>query len=335
MSSEEYKILLTFDVEDWFQVENFKQYIPFSSWSSYELRVEKNTYRILDLLDEVNVPRSYPISEALNFESPASPTSDLGPLSSGSVKATFFVLGWIAERLPHLVKEIHDRGHEVASHGYAHELCYRQCFRELEEDLQKSKKLLEDIVGARIYGYRAPSFSINNDSLKIIEDSGYLYDSSYNSFGLHSRYGKISLNGNERNGIAHKVSDSFYELPISNLRLLNRQSPIKNQQLVIPWGGGGYLRLIPFPIFIWGIQSILKRGRAYLLYMHPWEIDPDQPRVHDAPRFYKFRHYVNLNKTHSKLTELFTSLSHCSFLTCYQYLEKAPEKQEIETRTGM
>ena len=149
-------ILITVDVEDWFQVENFKTCIPFSSWSSRELRVERNTHRLLDLLDSNN----------------GQPTT--GHKLSEKRRATFFVLGWIAERLPHLVLEIHSRGHEVASHGYYHNLCRQSSYDDLKRDLSDSKKLLEDIVGDRVLGYRAPGFSINDEILKIIEDSGCL-----------------------------------------------------------------------------------------------------------------------------------------------------------------
>ena len=179
-------ILLTIDVEDWFQVENFKQCIHFSSWSSCELRVERNTHRILDLLDSVSVSRSSRPSNSANPLDPTHPT------------ATFFILGWIAERLPHLVREIHDRGHEIASHGCNHTLCTECSSNDLKKDLIYSKKLLEDIIGHRVYGYRAPSFAINNDILEIVRDCGYLYDSSYNSFSLHGRYGKLSMNGYQK-----------------------------------------------------------------------------------------------------------------------------------------
>ena len=318
-----YQILLTIDVEDWFQVENFKQYIPFSSWSSYDLRVERNTHRLLDLLD----------STSFKFQ-----------VSSFNIRATFFILGWIAERLPHLVREIHTRGHEIASHGYNHRLCTECSTEELKIDLIDSKKLLEDIIGERIYGYRAPSFSINNDILKIIEECGYLYDSSFNSFGMHGRYGHLDLSKNGARGIAiqfpkevsgeaafHKIVKRFYfyELPISNLNFTthksksNHQSSIINHQsLILPWGGGGYFRLIPFPIFRLGVQSILKKENAYLFYMHSWEIDPEQPKVKEASIFYKFRHYVNLNKSYLKLSKFLECFNECSSLTCHQYIKK-------------
>ena len=295
-------ILLTIDVEDWFQVENFKQYIPFSSWSASELRVEENTNRILDLLDSIKLDN-------------ATNSIDL----SNSPRATFFVLGWIAQRLPHLVSEIQNRGHEVASHGYYHRLCREEPIEDLKRDLRNSKKLLEDITGVPVYGYRAPSFSINHDILRIIEECGYLYDSSFNSFGLNKRYGQVELGGNDRNSIAYKVSDIFYELPISNLRL---------GKYVLPWGGGGYFRLIPLPLFKKGVQAILKKNGSYLFYLHPWEIDPEQPMVNDAPIFYRLRHYAKLDVTLNKLLSFIENFKECRFYTCYQYLKsyKTTEK---------
>ena len=310
-------ILITIDVEDWFQVENFKPWIPFSSWSSYELRVEKNTHRLLDLFD------SY-IS-----------TRNSEPGTRNPINATFFVLGWLAERLPNLVREIHQRGHEVASHGFIHNLTEQQSDDDLKQDLSDSKKLLEDIIGAPIFGYRAPSFAINNNILNIIEDCGYFYDSSYNSFALHGRYGHVDFSKNDRKGIAIQISKIqnpkskiLYELPISNLQfsIKNQKSKIKN--LVLPWGGGGYFRLIPFYLFKFGIQSIFKKENAYVFYMHPWEIDPEQPRVHSASLFYKFRHYVNLSKTATKLSSFMDSFKQHRFITCHEYLQLSESGNE-------
>ncbi len=278
-------ILLTIDVEDWFQVENFRQCISFSSWSSFELRVEKNTHHILNLLDSIK------------------PTN--------SIKVTFFILGWIAKRLPQLVREIQARGHEIASHGFYHRLCREESVEYLKNDLKDSKNLLEDITGVPVYGYRAPSFSINDDILKIIKDSGYFYDSSFNSFGLNKRYGQVDLSLKTRNGMAFKISDNFYELPISNLRL---------GKYVLPWGGGGYFRLIPLTLFKWGVQSILRKQGTYLFYLHPWEIDPEQPVVKEAPMFYRFRHYANLKKTVKRLSSFIKCFKACGFYTCSQYL---------------
>jgi polysaccharide deacetylase family protein (PEP-CTERM system associated) len=303
-------ILLTFDIEDWFQVENFKPYIPFSSWQNRELRVEKNTHHLLNLLD------SHELTTATDPSTTADSSKPMN--ASNCPKGTFFVLGWIAERLPHLVREIHARGHEISSHGYGHKLC-SQCTTEgLEEDLVKSRKLLEDLIGDPVYGYRAPSFSISDDILKIIKQCGYQYDSSFNSFGIHGRYGRAQLPQASRNGIAARISDTFYELPVSNFRVGNR---------FLPWAGGAYFRLMPFPLFRRGVQGILKKENTYLFYMHPWEIDLEQPRVNQASLFSKFRHYTNLNKTASKLASLIEAFKDCSFITCYQYLQEAHSLQ--------
>ena len=305
------------DVEDWFQVENFKQNIPFSSWPKCELRVEENIHRILDLFD----------------------AADIRQPSNVKLSATFFILGWVAERLPHLVRTIHERGHEVASHGYHHNLCTEQTVKDLRKDLIDSKKLLEDISGAPVVGYRAPSFAIDDTILEIIEDCDYLYDSSFNSFNMHDRYGDLTLPKTGAKSIAFRIprikdreslpsgihnsdreacfnqagSRIFYELPISNLKV--RIS--KNQ---LPWGGGGYFRLIPSSLFRLGVRSILNKENAYLFYFHPWEIDDGQPRVTDAPWYYKYRHYVNLDKTRLKVQRLLESFKECSFVTCSQYL---------------
>jgi len=288
-----HSILLTIDVEDWFQVENFKKSIPYSSWPNCELRVEKNVHRLLDLLDSIKMPS----------------TSDLTP--GASIKATFFVLGWLAERLPHLVREIKRRGHEVASHGYDHVLCKEQSANKLKVDLIKSKELLEDIIGAPVQGYRAPGFSISTDILNRIEEAGYFYDSSFNSFKLNKRYGKLEGIGNNCNGIIIQISDTFYELPISNLNV---------GKYILPWGGGGYFRLFPFGLFQHGVQSILKKRGAYLFYLHPWEIDPEQPSVKNVPFTYRMRHYTNMESTYSKLMAFIEKFKEHKFQTCHQYL---------------
>ena len=315
-------ILITIDVEDWFQVENFKQYIPFSTWSSYEFRVEKNVHRLLNLFDSCK----------------PQPTTD--NRHAHKVRCTFFILGWLAERLPHLVREIQDRGHEVASHGFDHNLCYEEPKDRLKQDLLDSKKLLEDIIGVSVFGYRAPSFSISDDTLKVIEECGYLYDSSFNSFAMHDRYGKILLNSYIKKGISHQVSNNFFELPISNLDLRNPLSyelsvlsserniwkNLFSGSFTLPWGGGAYFRIIPFSIFKRGVENILKKENAYLFYMHPWEIDPDQPRVGEASSSCKFRHYINLNRTFLKLTRFIEYFGQCRFVSCRQYLDEIADR---------
>jgi polysaccharide deacetylase family protein (PEP-CTERM system associated) len=286
---------LTFDVEDWFQVENLKKYIPFSSWPDCELRVEDNTMRLLDFLEC-----------ALNGSGNGASTTHT---PSG---ATFFILGWLAKRLPQLVREIVARGHEIASHGFHHNLCYQGSMHDLRVDLSDSKKLLEDITGLAVCGYRAPSFSIGPEVLDLIEECGYTYDSSYNSFAGNSRYGRLSLG---RNGdcIASRVRASLFELPISNLKIGN---------YTIPMGGGGYFRLMPIGLFKRAVRWIMDKEGAYLFYMHPWEIDPGQPRVKGLPFSFRFRHYVNLNETASKLADFVGEFGSCQFLTCRGYLDR-------------
>ena len=283
-------LLVTIDVEDWFQVENFKNYIPFADWPHKDLRVEKNTHCLLDLFDEAGI------------------------------KATFFILGWVAERIPGLVREIHSRGHEVASHGYNHILCSQQSLKDLEQDLSKTKKLLEDIMGFPVLGYRAPSFSISDEILKVVEACEHLYDSSFNSFRMNSRYGQLTVTPagknkkNSKRGIPLKISDHLYEIPISN---------IKYRNCVLPWGGGGYFRLIPLPLFKKGVQHIAKRDNSYVFYVHPWEIDSEQPLVKEASRFFRLRHYTNLSRTLPKLSMLIRDLLEQGyhFTTCFQYVK--------------
>lgn len=270
-------------MEDWFQVENFKDYIPFSSWSSFDLRVESNTRTILDLLDSF----------------------------SFKPKATFFILGWIAKRVPGLVREIHSRGHEVASHGISHHLCTKLPSAQLAEDLSASKKLLEDLTGAQVYGYRAPSFAVNDEVLKLVHQAGYLYDSSYNSFAMHGRYGRLDLAQSEKQGAAFKPFPGFFELPVSNLTFGKKTFPL---------GGGGYFRLIPFQLFKQGMKSVLSRDDAFIFYSHPWEFDPEQPRVKQASKGFKFRHYTNLKKTRKKLYSLIDIFRQCEFSTCKNYI---------------
>ena len=336
-STEKY-FLFTVDVEDWFQVENFKSSIPFDTWRNRELRVERNTHRLMDLLDETgqgtrirgskDSSETYQPKNQFNQQTNSTLANEISDRNEHSefhranqpvVRATFFVLGWIAKKLPGLIREIHVRGHEVASHGVDHHLCTDQSIGTLRKDLTDSRILLEDIIGRRVAGYRAPSFSINNDILKTIEDAGYQYDSSYNSFDKHGRYGKLSTNGLQKQGIALNVSDNFFELPISNLSL----KPIAHslQPAVLPLGGGGYFRLIPYLIFRKGIQHILKNDGAYSFYLHPWEMDPDQPRVENAPALLKFRHYVNLASTASKIKRMLSDFKDCRFVTCGEYVE--------------
>ncbi len=283
-SAENPTLLLTFDVEDWFQVENFKSCIPYSQWDSSDLRVWKNTHRILDILD------------GFAFQP----------------RGTFFLLGWVAKRLPALVKEISNRGHEVASHGFGHKLCHDMSPGGFKEDLVASKALLEDITGQSVKGYRAPSFSINDQALSLVRDAGYLYDSSFNSFGSNSRYGRLDLTGYSKTCGVYQIAEDFFEIPISNLRFKNH---------TLPLGGGGYFRLFPFKLFKQGMDAIFKKEKAFVFYAHPWEFDPNQPRVHQASLGFKFRHYINLDKTQRKMESLIKGFSQYRFNTLSAHVQ--------------
>lgn len=272
--------LFTVDVEDWFQVENFKPWIAEDTWHQRELRVERNVHRLLDLLD--------------------------------GCPSTFFILGWVADKLPRLVRDIADQGHEVASHGYGHQMCHDMGSEELRRDLTRSKHLLEDITGSEVVGFRAPSFSINHGTFGLLEQCGYRYDSSYNSFEVNPRYGHLDLSRYRQNVRGCTITDHFRELPLSNLTLSNR---------TLPWCGGGYFRLLPYSVFRQGLRRILSDQRHYLFYLHPWEIDPGQPRVTDADRLSRFRHYCNLKTTYRKLQMMLKDHAHCRFTTCREFLQ--------------
>jgi len=241
------------------------------------------------------------------------------------VQCTFFILGWIAERLPHLVREIAARGHEVASHGRSHQMCNLLSDMELRSELVGSKHLLEDITGNEVSGFRAPNFSVDDRVLSILHQNGYGYDSSYNNFSLHGRYGKISLNGN-RAGIAHRIAENFFELPVSNFTLFS--VPILGtlgilahfRHFSFPWSGGAYFRLMPLAVFTAGVRSILKKDGAYTFYMHPWEVDPGQPKVEQASPGSRFKHYRNIGTTEAKLKKLIESFPGCRFMTCRDYI---------------
>lgn len=229
----------------------------------------------------------------------------------GRPRATFFILGWLARKSPDMVREIHSRGHEVASHGFGHDLCPTLPPKLLLEDLLTARHLLEDIIGAAVPGYRAPSFSVNPDVLELIREAGYAYDSSYNSFSGHGRYGSLDLSGFRKTGAAYAGTAGFFELPVSNLDLKGR---------ILPLGGGGYFRLFPFALFRKGMEAVLSTDGAFVFYAHPWEFDPGQPRVHQASTWFKFRHYVNLHRTGKKLAALARSFKHARFDTLGNYI---------------
>jgi polysaccharide deacetylase family protein (PEP-CTERM system associated) len=257
------KALMTIDVEDWFQTENFKQRIPPDTWGTQKLRVNNNVKVILDILEK------------------------------NDAKGTFFILGWIAERAPEVVKAIQANGHEIASHGYGHECVYRLTPEEFREDLRKSKDIIENISGVKVKGYRAPNFSITDWAIDVLSELGFEYDSSYFPV-IHDRYGKLTRFKVEDKPL-FKLKEDFFEVPLSCLHLFGKN---------IPWSGGGYFRLIPYPLFKQGLRSILDREQSFNFYIHPWEFDPGQPRINDMHKINRFRHYNNIEKTADRFTRM-------------------------------
>lgn len=277
--TEQIRNALTIDVEDYFQVAALAEAVKYDDWSSMEYRVEANTDRILSLFDTANV------------------------------KATFFTLGWVAERSPSLVKRIAAAGHEVASHGYSHQLIYNQTPEVFREETIRSKAILEDILGEPVTGYRAASYSITNQSrwaLDILAEQGFTWDSSI--FPVHhDRYG---MPGTPR--WPHRLmTDKGYELaefPLSTLKLPGYTLPI---------AGGGYFRLFPYWFSKFGLGSINRQGKPFVFYLHPWEVDPGQPRL-DVKWFSRFRHYNNLDVCEQRLAKL---LRHFRFTTMSSVLK--------------
>lgn len=256
---------MTIDVEDYFQVSAFEGLAPRHRWEGFESRVEANTTRLLDLFDETNL------------------------------KGTFFILGWVAERFPALVRDIAGRGHELASHGYYHRLVYditRPAFR---DDIRRSKDIIESAGNKPVVGYRAPSYSITPRSLwafDILIEEGYRYDASV--FPIHhDRYG-IPPSPREPY-VIRREAGMLIEAPGSAVRLGGWNLPV---------GGGGYFRLLPYGWTRWGLERINQReGRGAIFYLHPWEIDPHQPRL-PAGFLGRVRHYRNLAQTETRLRRL-------------------------------
>lgn len=256
----------TLDVEDYFQVAALASSVPTDSWPTRESRVERNTAIVLDALAE------------------------------RSIRGTFFVLGWIAERHPGLVKRIAAAGHEVASHGYSHQLIYCQTPEKFREETTLSKRLLEDLVGAPVLGYRAASFSITRDSLwalDVLLDLGFQYDSSI--FPIrHDRYG-IPGAAREPGPLQAPSGRTLIEFPMSAASFGG---------LRIPVSGGGYFRLLPYWMTRAGLRQINEQqGHPFAFYLHPWEVDAAQPRI-DAGWLSRFRHYTNLHRCEQRLRKL-------------------------------
>jgi polysaccharide deacetylase family protein (PEP-CTERM system associated) len=266
---------LSFDVEDWFQVENLKPAIPRKLWDTLELRVEANTRKILALLREHHA------------------------------KATFFILGWVAERCPELIRDIDRDGHEVASHGYGHHLVYSMTPADFREDVLRSKRTLENLIGKPVEGYRAPSFSITPETpwaLDILKDAGFGYDSSIFPVSLHDRYGFPGASARP-----FAWPNGLREIPLAVY-------PIG--KYFLPAAGGGYFRLFPYRYFRHAFMRLNRNRQAFTFYLHPWELDAGQPRVR-VPWFYRFRHYVNLDKTEGRLRRLLSDFRFTTIARAY------------------
>ena len=254
---------LTVDVEDYFQVSALAPHIERHRWDAMECRVERNVDRLLALFDK------------------------------HGAHATFFTLGWIAERYPSMVRRIVESGHELASHGQSHLRASEQSRDDFHRDVKGARKQLEDIAGVHVRGYRAPSFSIGHANLWAFDclvEAGYAYSSSIYPV-RHDHYGMP-----DAPRFAHRVQNGLLELPITTTRVMARN---------LPAGGGGFFRLLPYRASKWAIDRVNRIDRQpAIFYFHPWEIDPHQPRIRGLGAKTRFRHYLNLDRTESRLNRL-------------------------------
>jgi polysaccharide deacetylase family protein (PEP-CTERM system associated) len=253
---------ISIDLEDWFCVYNLSDYIKREEWDKQELRVVNNTNRLIDLFDKYET------------------------------KATFFVLGWIAEKFPELITRIEDKGHEIATHGYSHSLITKITPEFFEKDIKKALEVTQKCVKQRITGFRAPSFTITKKTLwalDILADNGIEYDSSVFPVGFHPDYG-IS----DAPLTAYKINERITEVPLSVAEVFGKR---------IPCSGGGYFRQFPYSFTKYLMKKCNAAGRPVIFYLHPWEIDPGQPKI-NLPFTKKIRHYNNLNKTYGRLERL-------------------------------
>ncbi len=285
------KHCLSFDVEEHFQVSAFESPMRRRHWDQFESRVQINTEKLLELL------------------------------AKKGVQATFFILGWVAERYPSLVHQIASAGHEVASHGYAHELITSQTPAVFREDIRKAKAILEGILSKPVLGYRAPSFSITKDTMwatQVLVEEGYIYDSSIFPV-VHDRYGVPSANPE-----LHQLSTAsglLWEVPPSTVKCLGVRLPV---------AGGGYFRLYPYPVLRALLRKLEGEGAPLVMYMHPWEFDPDQPRM-EGSMVSRMRHYLNLDKTEGRMRAL---LEDFSFAPIRQVFPQIEHMQCMELTSG-
>lgn len=271
---------LTIDVEDYYHVSALASVIKPSDWKSWPSRVDSNTRKLLDLFDE------------------------------HSVKGTFFILGSVAEEHPQLIKEISNRGHELASHGYSHQLVYSQTPETFREETRVSKEIIENLSGQKVSGYRAASYSITRKSLwalDILGELGFTWDSSIFPV-IHDRYG-IPSSPKTPYKILTENNHTITEYPLTSASVLGYR---------LPAAGGGYFRLFPYRFFQWLFkQASLETQSGCMFYLHPWEIDADQPKVKGLSQLSQFRHYNNLDKCYNRLEKL---LNHFKFSTVQKSL---------------
>lgn len=277
---------LTIDVEDYFQVQAFADVVPRDAWEGMPRRVEANTERVLALLE------------------------------AAGVAGTFFTLGWVAERHPRLVRRIVAAGHELASHGYGHERADRQTPDAFRADVRRARRLLEDLGGVAVRGYRAPTFSIgprNQWAYAVLRDEGYGYSSSTYPV-RHDLYGTPD---GER--LPHSPCDAFWEIPMSTLRFGRANLPVS---------GGGWFRLLPYTLFRLALRRFDAAGRGpAIFYLHPWELDPAQPRIAAGSRRARLRHYVNLAATAGRLEALLADFAWDRMDRVYAGLLAAPAER--------
>lgn len=249
-------MILTIDVEQWYQVENMRQAVPRARWADMPSRVEAS----MDTL--------------------------LGAMADADARSTCFVLGCVARQHPGMVRRIAEAGHEIACHGDGHDLLPSLGPKAFARDLAIAKATLEDIAGQTVTAYRAPCFSLTDWALPILAEQGFRVDSSFYPTRVHDRAGRIA--GTDCDQAAMRVGADLVELPASVLRVAGRH---------LPWAGGGYFRLLPRSVFEAGMRRIVARQGVYVFFLHPWEVDPDQPRVQGMSKLSRFRHYHRLGST--------------------------------------
>lgn len=265
------RMAFTVDVEDWF----CSPLLSLSDWEGYELRLEQPIHQILDLLDEYD--------------------------SSG----TFFVLGWIAEKRPDLIKEIYRRGHEIASHGYSHRLVYQQSSEAFKQDIRLSKNILEQLIGSKVSGYRAPCFSMTEWGLDILIEEGFAYDSSIIPNTLNNLYSKFNLAATVSQ--TFKIKDDLWEVPLPVYRVGG---------VNLPWGGGGYFRIYPYYFFHLGARRIIENRNSFVFYIHPYDLDHNQPQIFNTSWANGVRRYYGLGDTYLKIKSLLSDFE-CTSISQY------------------